>query len=220
MRAVTLADSKVRSALNRDFVCGWTNIEGKTDYAGSSNKHQPSNAAIKVNTCSGHHNVQTFLMTADGKVVHCLPGFWPAKAYVSQLGLAKKLDTIYRNEKRPARRNEKFLDLHLQHAAKASRAAKTAELQGFDKRHIERTGNADFERERGPLTGKLKSADQVMHERMAERPYLSFESFDTKAFIDMGVRHYAYHHGLDRKKKRAKRDKKKKRDRVVPILTD
>ena len=55
--------------------------------------------------------------------------------------------------------------------------------------------------------GKLKTADQVMHERMAALPYIKFERFNVKKYIDMGLKRYKYDYGIPGKDKYAKKNK-------------
>ena len=85
--------------LNKNFVSGWENIKGQTPYAGTSNTHQPSYDAKTVSNCAGHHNVQMFFLTSDGKVIHCLPGFWSPKYFMHEAKLAVDLARIYYKKK-------------------------------------------------------------------------------------------------------------------------
>lgn len=151
MRAVTLSDDAVLSELKRNFVCGWTNIKGKLDYAGSSNAHQPDYPAIEVSNCSGHHNVQMLFLTSDGKVLHCLPGYWRPSDFRHELDLVLDLGKLYyRKDLTAAQRNSAFLDLHLNHAISHSRALRSASgLQGFDKQSIQEREESDFHRTEG-----------------------------------------------------------------------
>ena len=198
MRAVTLSNEEVIRSLNRDFVCGWKNIKGATAYAGSSNTHLPSYPAMEVSNCAGHHNVQMFFMTSDGRVLHCLPGYWGPKYFVEELKLAEKLGALYfQKDLSPADRNTAYLDLHLNHALDHSQALRRSSyLQGFDKMSLEKRKDSDFHREEAFVASGLKTPDQVLHERLAERPFLPFDSFNVKKFIDMGIGHYAYDYGV------------------------
>lgn len=200
---MTLSDDRVIQELNQNFVCVRKNIEGKTSYAGTSNKHLPTYAARCVNNSSGHHNVQMFVMTQDGRVLHCLPGFWQPDHLLVEMALAKKLGKLYYNKKvSTARRNEMFLDLHLQQALDNDRRMRSAsKLQGFDANKMSKKKDSDFKREEGFITGSLKTADQVIHERMAALPFIKFERFDVKKFIDMGLRRYKYDYGIPDKEK-------------------
>lgn len=194
---MTLSDPKVLSFLKRNFVCGWKNIQGKTAYAGKSNTHVPTNAAVQVNNCSGHHNIQMFFMTTDGRVLHCLPGYWSPKHFLFEAEFALKLARLYSKKKlSPVKRNETYLDLHLAHAyAHPPELQRSSKLQYFDKKHVENKTD-DFKREKGFLTKGLKTPDQVIHERMAASPFVPFEKFNVGRFINLGRKQYKYNHGL------------------------
>jgi hypothetical protein len=213
LRAVTLADPKVSKLLEKNFICSWENIKGKRPYAGSSNTHFPSYAATEVNNGAGHHNVQMFFINADGKVVHCLPGFWLPEIFVEEAQLALKLDALYQKAKKHPKtlsfsaRNASFLDLHLnQMILYSEEMMKRSELVGFDAHDLKsRCKEGDFERKEGYAPNTMKSMVQVVHERMAERPYLPLEAFDVESFIDMGQKEYSYSFGIPEKPIKNKR---------------
>lgn len=193
---MTLSDAAVIRQLNHTFVSGWTNIQGKTEFAGSSNEHQPTWAAKTVNSCSGHHNIQMFFLTKEGRVLHCLPGFWNAKDFLEQVQFAIRLAKVhYSTQLTNAERNEKFLDMHLQKAYGHDwTLTNGSRLQGFDVQHVQEKTD-DFVREAG-FVGGVKRADQVVHERMAERPFVPFAQFDTAEFINLGIKRYKYDFGV------------------------
>ena len=83
---MTLSNDQVLAALNRHFVCAWKNIKGANAWVGTSNTHLPANPAIEVTNCAGHHNVQMFFLTSDGRVLHGLPGYWNPRHFVEELG--------------------------------------------------------------------------------------------------------------------------------------
>ncbi len=197
MRAVTLSNHQVQRELQKNFICAWENIKGKRSYAGSSNSHMPTNGAIEVSNCSGHHNVQMVFMTSDGRVLHCLPGYWKPRDFLTELDLALALGKLYyKKELSVVKRNEEFLNLHLRHSIAHTEGLRTASYhQPFDKQNLEKREQSDFHRKEGFVLG-LKTPDQVLHERLAERPYLPFEAFDIEKFVDMGLKQYKYDHGL------------------------
>lgn len=197
---MTLSGPGVIEALRKSFVCGWRNIKGKTPYGGSSNTHLPTYAAIRVNTCSGHHNVQMFFMTSDLRVVSCLPGFWQPEHFIEELRLALVLDRIHRTPTISAvRRNRLFLDHHLKHAfLHGVRLRRGSRLQPFDRWNLTGKAQRDFSRQKAFVSDlKLKRADQVVHERMAALPYISYWRFDVRRFVDMGQQDYRYDHGVE-----------------------
>ena len=195
---MTLSNSKVINQINTAFVSGWQNIKGKRSYAGVSNTHLPSYAAKNINTCSGGRNIQMYFMTPDARVVHCLPGFWSAADFYTQAGFAVKLGNLAFNKRiSNADRNEKFLDMHLQKAHGHSYGlVEGAQLQGFDVKYVKKN-TSDFTRgDKGFVKGGIKLADQVVHERMAARPFLPFEKFDTGEFVKLGIKRYKYDFGM------------------------
>ncbi len=196
---MTLSDAKVKKLINHNFVCGWRNIAEQTAYAGKSNRHPPTSAAMQVNNCSGSHNVQMFLMTPDARVLHCLPGYWSPKHFLHEVEFSLQLASLYNKKKLSSvARNEKYLDLHLTHAySHDSHLQHDSKLQGFDRKHVEKN-TKDFKRTKGYKTG-LKTPDQVIHERMAERPFVPFEKFDIASYINLGLKKYKYDFGLKKK---------------------
>lgn len=201
MRAVTLSNDQVMKELNKHFVPAWENIKGKQSYAGSSNSHMPSNAAMEVSNCAGHHNVQMVFMTADGRVLHCLPGYWTPRHFLHEVALAVEIGKLYYKPGiSAAERNSEYLDLHLRHSLEHTQELRDASChQGFDRQNLEKRQESDFHRKEGFVLG-LKTPDQVMHERLAERPFVPFEVFSVERFIDMGIKQYKYDYGLPGKK--------------------
>jgi len=200
---VTLSNQHVIDRLGRNFVAAWGNINGKKDYAGTSNTNLPTQAAKEVTNCAGHHNAQMVFLTSDGRVLHCLPGFWNAQYLLQEMDLAVQLGKLYyKRGLSSAERNREYLDLHLRHALDHSVALRYAsQHQGFDKMNLEKRALSDFHRKKGFVTAGLKTPDQVLHERLAERPFLPFESFDVKRFVDMGRKQYKYDYGVPGKGK-------------------
>lgn len=195
---MSLSNERLIKKLNKNFVCGWTNIKGKESYAGSSNTHLPEYSAICVDNSAGHGNIQMFFMTGDGKVIHCLPGFWSARHLVNELEFARKLARVYyKKSLSPAKRNAIFLSKHLEHALQHDpHTRSSSNLQYFDKKNIASRKKSDFKRDKGFIKGSLKTADQVIHERMAQYPFISFDKFEVAKFVDMGRKRYSYKHGL------------------------
>lgn len=200
---MTLSDNRVMKLLKKSFVCGWKNIARETAYAGTSNTHLPTYKAVTVTNCAGHHNVQMFFLTSDGKVLHCLPGFWNPKHFLHEAGLAVKLGHLYfRRGISPLTRNARYLDLHLEHALAHDPELRSASRhQGFDAKNLQKRDQTDFRRSEGFITSGLKTPDQVMHERMAELAFVPIGKFDIAAYIDMGRKKYKYDYGIEKKGK-------------------
>jgi hypothetical protein len=180
--------------LRSKFVCGWRNIEGQEPYAGTSNDHAPSNPAVTTTNGAGHHNIQMIFYARDGVVLHCLPGYWDGDALAGEMDLALALDAIHADASlTPREKNEKFIEAQLGHVALHRRAGTMARsrLQSFDAWQEQRRPGTDFTRAAGG--SDLKTVDQVVHERMAARPFLRREDFDLAAYIEMGIRQYDAH---------------------------
>jgi hypothetical protein len=161
-------------------------------------------------------------MTSDGKVLHCLPGFWSARHLRHEMKLAKKLARVYFDKKlSPAKRNEIFLAKHLEHALEHDTDTRnSSRVQGFDKANLAKRKKSDFKREKGFIKGDgvIKTADQVIHERMATYPYVSFENFDVAKYIDMGLKRFQYNYGIPSKEcemDKLKKGQKKKQKKAV-----
>jgi hypothetical protein len=74
--------------------------------------------------------------------------------------------------------------------------------------NLEKRESSDFHRKEGFVKG-LKRPDQVIHERLAERPFVPLASVDVKKLIDMGQRQYSYDYGLPGKGHECEESKKK-----------
>ena len=189
---MSLSNKMVFKLLKKEFECGWKNIRDEP-YAGTSSSHKPTVQAVSTTNCAGHHNVQMFFMTPEGRVLHCLPGFWEPTALLKEAKLAKQLFKVERSTKLSrVEKNSKFLDMHLEHAlSHDTKTRRASRLQGFDVHTMATREGSDFKR--GTGRWNLKTTDQVIHERMAERPFLPFESFGIAKFVDMGNKHFDSH---------------------------
>jgi hypothetical protein len=205
---VTLANDQVLSALNRHFVCGFKNITGEP-YAGKSGKHDPDSPAVLTTNGAGPHNVQLFFLDADGTVLHCLPGYWCPADFLAEMQFALALDKVYRNPNLSADAKKKAAhDANLRAIATISSAMhQRSRLQGFDAKAERKKANSDFTYKPGdyhpalytvgkgklPKNADLKTVDQVVHERMAKRPFVPYDQFDVEAFSDYGKMRYDRH---------------------------
>ncbi|MEZ6186192.1 MAG: hypothetical protein R3F62_14430 [Planctomycetota bacterium] len=196
---MSLSHPKVLATLRRHFVCGWTDISGAVDYAGTSNTHGVDFPAAQTTNCAGHHNVQLFVLTPDARVLHVLPGFWAPEPLLEELALARTLGRIWADPRRSVvEKNQAFLDLQLEHAlAHSAETRARSALQGFDRWEAVREEGSDFRRDPGFLgddVGLLvKSADQVVHERVAALPFMPFGELDVAALVDMGKKAFDAH---------------------------
>ncbi|MBI4244714.1 MAG: hypothetical protein HY606_11545 [Planctomycetes bacterium] len=173
-------------------------------YAGKSHGHSTEAPATKVYNGSGARNVQTFFLTNDGKVLHCLPGYWDADSLKHEISFAMELNKIYKNKMlKPEKKDQLFKKYHEAHFDTHSRITTiNSKLQNFDMKYVMKNNISDFikqnpdekEMHEKPYNFHydqyFKTVDEVMHTRMAERPFKSFPEFDTANYVNIGTRFY------------------------------
>jgi hypothetical protein len=216
---VTLSNDIVLNILKNQFVCGFRNIIGEP-YAGKSGKHDPDSPAVLTTNGAGPHNVQIFMLSSDGTVLHCLPGYWCSEDLVYEMQFAMAQNRIWQNASLSLDRKQKlFQQANLQSIRVHSPAMRQrSHLQSFDAKEERQKADSDFKYRPGDyhppvyVTGKhkmakqsdLKTVDQVVHERMARRPFVAYESFDVESFSDYGKMRYDKHEAGDSRAKNKK----------------
>ncbi len=187
--------------LKDDFVCGVRDISNKK-YAGVSGKHAPDGNAIDTTNGAGPHNIQMFVMTPDGVVLHCLPGYWHSQDLAQELRFAQDLNHVWQDQSLTrAQKDNRFREMQLRHVWQHTVAMRNrSKLQGFDaeyevdKRYF--TSDAIANRNLiNPQTkeiypGAMKTTDVLMHERMSQRPFAKYKDFDVAAYSDYGKQKY------------------------------
>lgn len=88
MRAVSLSQAEVKKLLNDKFVCTWVNI-ASDPAAGKSHPHACTDAARDLARGLGDHNVQTLILTADGRLLRALAGYFSPANLAEELKLAR-----------------------------------------------------------------------------------------------------------------------------------
>lgn len=173
--------------------------------------------AVSTTNGAGPHNVQIFMLSDDGTVLHCLPGFWDPHALVSELALSEKLNNLWKDgSMQAADKSSAFKKLQLEHLAMHSQeTASRSHLQGFDAMYIAHHAKdlpdliekpqaiSDYERESragSMVNGEkvhaylapdaLKTTDKIMHERMSKIPFTPYEKFNIAAFTNYGTQFY------------------------------
>lgn len=188
---MTLSETSVLKTLQEKYVVGWRNIS-KEPYAGSSGDHKKEFKAAEVSNGSGPHNVQLFFITPDGIVLHALPGVWRADALMHEMKLAEALYKLWKNPSLSRKDREREFS-HMQGAHFKTHSKKMRDeshLQGFDAWEERKKPNSDFFTKQPDV---LRTVDEVVHIRMARQPFVPFEGFDIKAFIDYGKLEYDAH---------------------------
>lgn len=190
--------------LKSRFVCGYRNIENKR-WAGVSGNHKPNGQAVETTNGAGPHNIQIFVLSADGVVLTALPGYWHSEDLARELELAERLNAVWQDSSLTRQAKEAmFRDMQLTHINEHPRAERQrSHLQGFDIAYeVEhRLYSSDvFYRTTAinPVTkkiphGAVKTADVIMHERIARQPFRQYEDFDVVAFSDYGRPMYDKH---------------------------
>jgi hypothetical protein len=202
---VTLSHDALIRTLNAHFVCGFRNIKDEP-YCGRSGKHDPNTPAVLTTNGAGPHNVQMFVMTPDDVVLHCLPGFWTPGDLLTELQFAQTLNRVWKDPvlTREAK-DKRFHDANLLHARLHPIDMRSrSKLQGFDAKKERKKSESDFKLQpgerptvmvtnRGLKLSDMRTVDQVMHERMAKRPFVPYAEFDVAAYVDYGQLRYDKH---------------------------
>jgi hypothetical protein len=193
----------VIAELKSDWILSWKNIVTE-QYVGDSHGYSCDQTAVGTTNGAGGRNVQLFMLSPDGVVLHVLPGFWHPDDLETELAFAKDLLALWNDPALPdwAKRQAFMLEQQNHAADHSDHTQARSRWQGFDaKNEIKRFEELGFRDtlildEHGqPLECKkgkprLKTLDVLMHDRMAMRPFMRFEEFDTAVFADYGRRYY------------------------------
>lgn len=185
--------------LRNRFVCGFRDITGEP-FAGVSGHHGPEEAAIIPRNGAGPHNLQMFVLEPDGTVLHCVTGYWNSNDLAVEFMLAEQLDQVYRNRAlTPKQKTDSFRQMQMAHVAQhpVDMVARSL-MNRFDMRYEAKYRGMASDTLRPGVTivdGTLdpnwfRTTDQLIHIRMAARPFVPYASFDTDAFCDYGAPFY------------------------------
>jgi len=200
---VSLSSPSVISYLKSNYVCGTRDITGEP-YAGISGRHEINGNAVSTTNGAGPHNIQMFVLSPDGTVLHCLPGYWDSQDLISELQFAQELNSVWVSSTSAENKKRLFSSMQLAHIKKHSPAmVARSHMQGFDQLYEARTRlatsdtilNRDLAAQALTMGGKLsagafKTTDVIMHERMAQRPFIPYSQFDVMAYSDYGKPKY------------------------------
>ncbi len=171
-----------------------------------------SNAVVTTNG-AGPHNVQLFVLSEDGTVLHCLPGYWNPEDLASELELAQRLNDVWLNKSITTDQKAAiFKKMQLEHLASHSKeTSERSHLQGFDAQYVaqlpELIEKPELLREyqchaqgksKGAKEGEgmhvpceaFKTTDQIMHERLSKTPFVAYQDFDIASFTNYGIDYY------------------------------
>lgn len=203
MRGVSLPVEPVFSMLRDEFVVGWKDIITEK-FVGESHGYTVEQTSVGTTNGAGPHNVHLFVISPDGVVLHALPGFWHPEDLARELKLAQSLWRVWQDGSLDlAAKQAAFRKAQLDAIATASKQTLARSgWQGFDaknelKRHAKGVDRDTLRRDAdGELVlgkdGKprVKNVYQIVHERIAARPFVPFADFDVHAWCDYGRTYY------------------------------
>jgi hypothetical protein len=203
---VSLSNEPAYSELKNHFVCGYRDISDEK-YAGNSGTHKMNGNAVDTTNGAGPHNLQLFCMNPDGTVLHCLPGYWNPKDLALELQFAEKLNDVYSNGSLTAQEKaDAFKRMQLDHVrAHPQDMVARSQMQHFDQKfeatHRLLTSDTIKDRvlagsgewDKNVTENAFKTTDEIMHQRMASRPFEPYTAFDTARFVDYGTTTYDKH---------------------------
>jgi len=202
---VSLSTDPAFTALKESFVCGYRDISDQP-YAGVSGLHKPDGNAINTTNGAGPHNLQLFILSPEGVVLTCLPGYWNAYDLVHEMQLAEKLNEVWHNPMLGrAEKDAIFRQMHQNHVQEHSNAMVfRSRMQGFDQKWEakHKLTSSDCIRNACLITDPnakmlpqdaFKTTDEIMHQRMALRPFRTYDQFDVAAYTDYGRPIYDKH---------------------------
>ena len=191
------------SKLKSDYVVGWRNII-KEKFVGESFGYTCDQTSVGTTNGAGPHNVQLFMLSPDLVVLNVLPGFWHPEDLARELDLGKTMLRLWKDKGRSrAQKDAMFTRLQLSELKQQPKETYARSgWQGFDARNEQKrltqgktrdtfktdaNGELIMGRRKRPV---MKTTNVVVHERMAKRPFVKFEDFDTAVFADYGRTFY------------------------------
>ena len=188
--------------LKEHYVVGWKNIRNE-DFVGNSHGYECSDTAVGTTNGAGPRNMQMYMLSSDGVVLHCLPGFWHPEDLAHELRLGRELHRLWKDKRSTKNKRKMFERLQTTSMRSQSKGMRSRSgWQGFDAKNerdrLKMLAPGEqrdtFYYEDGKPAG-LKPLSVVVHERMLARPFLRIDKFDTEAFIDYGRPYYDNNRG-------------------------
>ncbi len=205
---MSLSQEPAFSALQKNFVCGVRDISNEP-YAGLSGRHETNGNAVNTTNGAGPHNLQLFMLSSDGTVLECLPGYWNPQDLLTEMKFANELNTVWRDpHASKSQKDQTFRQMQLDHVRQhPEQMVRRSKMQGFDQKYEaeHRLYSSDTIAHPGMISpnmllpgGRLpqeafKTTDQIMHERMAARPFVSINQFDVASYVEYGKPKYDKH---------------------------
>ncbi len=202
---MSLSSEPILAKLQSEFVCGTRDIANEP-YCGVSGRHAPGGKAIKTSNGAGPHNLQLFMLAPDGTVLHCLPGYWAPQDLAHELDLGSDLYRVWKNPSLSrGQKNRLFSQMQLAHMQEhPPDMVMRSKMQSFDQKFEAKHRVYQSDTVKNPqlaiqalqtndprmLRDAFKTTDEILHERMAQRPFVPYEKFDVAAYSDYGRQKY------------------------------
>ena len=170
--------------------------------------HSTNGNAVETTNGAGPHNIQMFVLAPDGTVLHCMPGYWNPNDLAGELQLAERIGGVWQDRSLSAdQKRAQFSRMQIEHfKSHPKELVARSHMQGFDRKHeLERKGFSDTIRMAANPNSVswqeggddlVKTTDEIMHERMSQRPFVAYSSFDTGKFADYGTHFYDKHEDM------------------------
>lgn len=161
----------------------------------------PTGNAVSTTNGAGPHNLQTFVLAPDGTVMTCLPGYWAPQDLVSELKLGQDIYKVYSDKYlSKAEKDARFRQMQQDHFRTHSpQEQRRSRMQGFDMKYEaknrlqtsdcildSRMASVVLQKGMKAPPGAFKTTDQIMHDRMSQRPFINYQNFDVVAYTDYG----------------------------------
>lgn len=204
---MSLSQEPAFSVLKEGFVCGVKDISNEP-YCGVSGRHEVNGKAINTTNGAGPHNIQMFVLASDGTVLTCMQGFWNSADLVQELSLAQQLNHVWIDPRLTrAQKNQMFSQMHMAHVQQHSpKTVARSHLQGFDAKYEAKHRltssdciiNPQLAQQANVKGAKIpwqafRTTDDLMHRRMAARPFVPYTQFDVAAYVEYGRPKYDKH---------------------------
>ncbi|HLU39019.1 MAG TPA: hypothetical protein VK081_06515 [Planctomycetota bacterium] len=206
---MTLGDEEVLATLRDRFVVGWHNI-WRERWVGESHGYSRAQSAVGTTNGAGGRNMQIFVLSPDLVVLHALPGFWHPKDFLHELHFAQGLAAVWADPNLNRAQKDRLFRT-VQRAEVGFHGEETVARSGwqhFDA-HAERARLRQGARDTFAIpvcagdgdaaidAAQLKPINVLVHERMAEQPFVPFAEFDVEALVDYGRPFYDNNMGRD-----------------------
>lgn len=171
-----------------------------------SGVHDVFGNAVDTTNGAGPHNIQIFMLAADGTVLNVLPGYWNPKDLVIEMNLAAQLNKVWLDKSfTRAEKDRIFQDMHIAHTLEhPPDMVLRSRMQSFDIEYESRKAHSDAVRAPQVVQSwhaaglhapaqAFKTTDVLMHDRMAQHGFQNYENFDVARFCDYGQPRYDKH---------------------------